>query len=67
MAFDPFAEEQTRPKPRGHAVGEDLALLSVDEIDERINLLRQEIQRLEEVRAQKEASKAAASAFFKTA
>jgi uncharacterized small protein (DUF1192 family) len=37
----------------------------VHELDERIELLKSEIARLTEARARKEASKNAASAFFK--
>ena len=65
MAFDPFAEEQTRPSPTGLEVGQDLSMLSIDEIDERIALLEREIARLKEARSSKEQSRAAASAFFK--
>ncbi|HEX2135020.1 MAG TPA: DUF1192 domain-containing protein [Microvirga sp.] len=65
MAFDPFAEEQTRLTPTGHEMGQDLSMLSIDEIDERIALLEREIARLREVRSTKEESRAAASAFFK--
>jgi uncharacterized small protein (DUF1192 family) len=67
MAFDPFAEEQVRPKTTGHDIGQDLSMLSIHEIDERIDLLQQEIERLKAARARKEDSLAAASAFFKTA
>jgi uncharacterized small protein (DUF1192 family) len=65
MAFDPFADEQAAPKPGRHEIGQDLSLLSIDEIDERVALLEQEIARLKEARARKEDSRAAASAFFK--
>ena len=65
MAFDPFAEEQTRVRPMGHEVGQDLSMLSIDEIDERISVLEREIARLREARSNKEESRAAASAFFK--
>ena len=55
------------PKPQpAHAIGQDLSALSLDELDERVVVLRQEIQRLEEARRRKEASVAAASAFFKS-
>ena len=40
-------------------------MLSIDELDERIELLEREIDRLREARASKEDSRAAASAFFK--
>ena len=66
MALDPLADEKPRPKPPAHAIGQDLSTLSVADLDERIALLEREIERLREMRAQKEASKAAASAFFKT-
>jgi uncharacterized small protein (DUF1192 family) len=65
MAFDPFADEQPLRSPIGHQVGQDLSTLSIEEIDERIAFLEQEIGRLREARANKESSRAAASAFFK--
>jgi uncharacterized small protein (DUF1192 family) len=64
MAFDPFADEPA-VKVAGHQVGQDLSMLSIDEIDERIAQLEREISRLKEVRSGKESSRAAASAFFK--
>ena len=67
MAFDPFAEEQPRLAPTSHEVGQDLSMLSIDEIDDRIAFLEREIARLKEARSRKEESRAAASAFFKTA
>jgi len=48
-----------------HEIGQDLSLLSVGELAERINLLKDEIARLEGEMAQKRASQTAASAFFK--
>ena len=66
MAIDPFIEEKPRPKPPAHEMGQDLSTLSVADLDERIALLEREIERLREARAKKDASKAAASAFFKT-
>ena len=65
MAIDLFADEFTRPKPEAHELGQDLSTLSIVEIDERIEILRREIERLEDARGQKEASKDAASAFFR--
>jgi uncharacterized small protein (DUF1192 family) len=64
MAFDPLADDKPRPKPT-HELGQDLSTLSVHELDERIALLQQEIERLKEARGRKEASKNAASAFFR--
>jgi len=51
--------------PTGLEVGQDLSMLSIDELDERITLLEREIARLKEARSSKEQSRAAASAFFK--
>ncbi|CAN2532143.1 hypothetical+protein [Methylocapsa aurea] len=49
-----------------HEIGQQLDTLSVAEFDARIALLRAEIERLEQARAAKAASLAAADAFFKT-
>ncbi len=65
MAFDPFTEEKPVVRATGHELGQDLSTLSLHELDERIDLLEQEIGRLKEARARKEDSRAAASAFFK--
>ncbi|HMF69605.1 MAG TPA: DUF1192 domain-containing protein [Phyllobacterium sp.] len=48
-----------------HDIGQDLSLLSVAELDERIVLLRSEITRLEEERSRKDDSKVAAEALFR--
>ena len=53
-------------KKTTHEVGETLDMLSVDELAERVELLRAEIQRLESVASAKEASRRAADAFFKS-
>ena len=59
-------------EPRGHrgealshALREDLELYSVDNLDERVGLLRAEIARTEAQIEKKRASKSAADAFFK--
>jgi len=65
VALDPFADEPIRPTVRTHEVGQDLSALSIEELDERVALLQAEIARLNEARAGKEASRHAASAFFK--
>jgi uncharacterized small protein (DUF1192 family) len=58
--------EDDRPKrPVGHEIGADLSAISADELRERVALLRAEIARLEEEVGRKEASKAAANAFFR--
>jgi uncharacterized small protein (DUF1192 family) len=49
-----------------HAVGELLDALSVEELGERIALLRAEIDRLETALVQKRASRDAATSFFKS-
>ena len=64
MAFDPFADEP-RTTLNAHEIGQDLSVLSVDELDERVALLEKEIARLKEAKAAKESSLAAASAFFR--
>jgi uncharacterized small protein (DUF1192 family) len=46
-------------------MGQELSLLSVGELAERIGLLRDEIARLEAEMARKRASQSAADAFFK--
>ncbi|WP_237476835.1 DUF1192 domain-containing protein [Lichenibacterium dinghuense] len=56
--------DRPAPKPR-HAVGEPLDAVSVDELRERVALLRDEIARIEAEIAAKQASRSAADAFFK--
>jgi uncharacterized small protein (DUF1192 family) len=59
-------EDDDRPKKKiAHEIGQDLALLSLAELAERIALLQAEIARLEEARAKKQASLSAADQFFK--
>ncbi len=48
-----------------HDIGQDLSLLSVGELGERVNVLKDEIDRLEAEIARKQASQTAANAFFK--
>ena len=58
-------DDEPRKKPKAHEIGQDLALLSVAELTERIGLLRSEIERLEaEVKA-KGTTKTAAEALFR--
>jgi uncharacterized small protein (DUF1192 family) len=58
--------EDDRPKRKiAHELGQDLSLLSVGELDERIDLLKAEIARLEADKVQKNSSKAAAQALFR--
>jgi uncharacterized small protein (DUF1192 family) len=60
-----FDEEPAR-KPAKHEIGQDLSALSVHELDERIELLEAEIQRLAAAKAKKTHSKTAAESFFKS-
>lgn len=58
--------DDDRPRPRPSArPGENLADLSVDELQARIDLYREEIERLAREIATKERSRAAAHSFFK--
>jgi uncharacterized small protein (DUF1192 family) len=60
------SEEDAAPRrPATFEIGQPLDLLSIAEIDERIERLRQEIARLEAARTAKQAASAAADAFFK--
>ncbi len=62
----PAMDEDDRPKKKiVHEIGQDLTLLSVRELDERVALLREEIARIEADKASKQASRAAADQFFK--
>jgi len=59
-------DEDDRPKKKVvHEIGQDLALLSVGELKERIALLKDEIARLESSIASKQSSRSAAETFFK--
>ncbi|MCO5161907.1 MAG: DUF1192 domain-containing protein [Mesorhizobium sp.] len=58
-------EEEPRKKKLVHEIGQDLAALSVGELEERIGLLRTEIARLEAEKAAKGATRSAADALFK--
>jgi uncharacterized small protein (DUF1192 family) len=60
------ADDEDRPKKKiVHELGQDLTLLSVAELNERIALLKEEIARLEADIKGKQASKSAADLFFK--
>ncbi len=63
---EPFADDLPRRKPVRHELGQDLAMLSVDELGERIAELQAEITRLTAARQAKQASRSAADAFFKS-
>ena len=60
-------EDDDRPRKKvTHEIGQDLSLLSVEELTERVALLKTEIGRLEEAAGKKRASRDAANSFFKT-
>jgi uncharacterized small protein (DUF1192 family) len=62
----PAIDEDDRPKKKiTHEIGQDLALLSVQELTDRIALLNDEIARLDEARTRKQASRSVADQFFK--
>jgi uncharacterized small protein (DUF1192 family) len=59
-------DDDDRPKKKiSHEIGQELTLLSVGELTERVALLKEEIARLEANMAGKQASKSAADQFFK--
>lgn len=53
-------------KPAGVTLGENLDLLSVAELEQRVAALETEIQRVKAMIATKQASKSAADAFFRS-
>ena len=64
-----MAAEDDDNKPRkkvSHELGQDLSLLSVGDIEARIALLHEEIERLKADAAKKRSSRDAANAFFKS-
>ena len=62
----PAVDEDDKPKKKiAHEIGQDLTLLSVEELSLRVQLLHDEINRLEGDMKQKRASRAAADQFFK--
>jgi uncharacterized small protein (DUF1192 family) len=58
-------DDLSRPKPKPHEIGQDLSLLSVAELAERIELLKTEIARLETAKAMKGGAKQAAESIFR--
>ena len=62
----PAIDDDDRPKKKvTHEIGQELALISVKELEERIALLKEEIARLEADIRRKQASKSVADQFFK--
>jgi uncharacterized small protein (DUF1192 family) len=59
-------DEADRPKKKIiHEIGQDLALLSIEELEERIAFLNEEIARLKASIASKQTSRGLADSFFK--
>ncbi|MCA3556393.1 DUF1192 domain-containing protein [Aestuariivirga sp.] len=58
--------EDVPKMPTGVMLGENLDLLSVSELEQRVRDLESEIQRVKAAIASKQASKNAAEAFFRT-
>jgi uncharacterized small protein (DUF1192 family) len=65
---EPMAiEDDDKPRRKvTHDIGQDLSLLSVEELTERIALMTAEIERLQVAMTKKRASKDAANNFFKS-
>jgi uncharacterized small protein (DUF1192 family) len=60
-------EDDDKPRKKvTHEIGQDLSLLSVEELTERIALMNSEIERLQVAMTRKQASKDAANSFFKS-
>jgi uncharacterized small protein (DUF1192 family) len=59
-----FDEESKKPA-RAHEIGQDLSLLSVGELRERIEMLQSEVGRVEAELRSKSASKSAAESLFR--
>jgi uncharacterized small protein (DUF1192 family) len=61
------SEDDDKPRKKiSHEIGQDLYLLSEEELTERIALLNAEIERLQAAMSKKRASKDAANSFFKS-
>jgi uncharacterized small protein (DUF1192 family) len=61
----PAFDDDLPKKKISHEIGQDLTLLSVGELTERIALLKDEIARLEADIAKKQATRSVADQFFK--
>ncbi|MGX5845714.1 DUF1192 domain-containing protein [Mesorhizobium sp. PL10] len=58
-------DDEPKKKSRPHEIGQDLSLLSVGDLTERIGILRDEIARLEAELQAKGSTKSAAEALFR--
>ena len=60
-----IAEDEPVKQPKVHEIGSDLSKLSVEELRERVDALKAEIERLEATIRSKQASRSAADTFFR--
>lgn len=60
-----FDDDDLPKRKVTHEIGQDLTLLSVEELSARVQLLQEEIDRLEADIASKRATRSAADQFFK--
>jgi uncharacterized small protein (DUF1192 family) len=61
------SEDDDKPRKKvSHEIGQDLSLLSVEELTERIALMNSEIERLQIALTKKRASRDAANSIFKS-
>ena len=58
-------DDEPQKKPVSHEIGQDLSSLSIEELEKRVGLLKEEIARLEDAGAAKRASMSSAESFFK--
>ena len=62
----PAIDDDDKPKKKiVHEIGQELTVLSVEELAERVQLLHDEISRLEADMTRKRATRSAADQFFK--
>lgn len=62
----PAFDDDDRPQKKlQHDIGQDLSLLSLEELSERVGLLKTEIARLESAMMSKQASRQSADLFFR--
>ncbi|MGF0539325.1 DUF1192 domain-containing protein [Agrobacterium sp. ES01] len=61
-----FMDEERPKKPAAHELGCDLSMISADELQIRISLLQEEIQRLEAEYVRKQAGRSAAESLFRS-
>ena len=58
-------DDEPQKKLVSHEIGQDLSALSIEELEKRVELLKEEVSRLEDASAAKRASMSSAESFFK--